>query len=257
MYRFLHLAAFSVLLTLPVAANGDISATVAELEAKGDTSRRDFDNVGAMGWYQKAYSRDKDNPVLVGKLAQACVDVAEDINSAKESPVYLRRAIEYAEYLKRLSPEEEAGWLIGATARWQLGRHGNGRQRMKHLRAAASDAERVLAMASGSARAQLVLGVYYRESGELGFMRRLLGKLTGRKVPPDPFAKAEASLRQAAESAQTAAAAHFELGVTYARMKMPDKAAASFAAVGQVPIIDHRDPFLRRAATRMLAKIEE
>jgi len=229
---------------------------VAELRRQGDEAFDRFENLTALGYYEKAWLIDKQDPQLLSRLTWTCNNVGEDLDS-KESELYFEKAIAYSEELKELAPDDSLTWFLSAITSGNLGLHRGGKQKVTLSRHVAEDAQKCIALDPDYAPGYVVMGVYYREVASLNPFLRLIAKRLLGGLPSGTLEDAESMLLQGVEKDPKSGYAYFQLATTYEAMKEPAKAIANYQKMIELPVTDHQDPTFKEVAKERIDKLSK
>lgn len=245
--RARRLALAGVMAWVPCLVAGD-------LVAQGDHYYAEFDNAKALECYRKAYAQDAQDAELLAKLTWTCNNVGEDLAS-KASEAYFEQAVQYAEALGKLAPQNARTYFLLAMTKGNLALHRGGRQKVTLSRTLERDARRCVELDPKYSPGYATLGVYYREVAMLNWvLKKVAQELLG-GLPDGTLEESEAMFLKAIAADPGNVYAHYQLAVTYEALDLPGKAVQYYRKVLELPIVDHQDPLFRRRSQERIAKL--
>ena len=225
------------------------------LMEQADALHAQFKDLAACPFYEEALKQNPTDAVVLVKLAWACNNAGEDLNS-RESEAYYEKAVQYAETLRPLAPTNAETFFLLAMTKGNLALFRGGKQKVALSRTLREDALKSISLDPAYALPHAALGVYYREVATLNWFQRTYAQHLLGGLPEGTLEDSEASLLKSISLDSNSIFAHFQLAETYEAMNQPKKAIGQYQAVLALPIRDHQDTAFRQEATDALKQLQ-
>ena len=249
------LVTFIAAATACVSAFGEPVDTFERLMAQGDGYHEEFDNRKALSAYKAAYKLRPEDPEVVQKLAWSYNNVGEDLDSEASEP-YFEKAAAYAEKLKTLAADDPVTYFLLAMNYGNLALYRGGKEKVRLSRDVEKNARKAIELDPDYSRPYAVLGVYYREVATLNWVLKMFAQHLLGGLPEGTLTQSENMFLKAIDKDPGNVYAQYQLGLTYEELDKKDKALEQYRKVLALPIIDHRDPYLRKQAGKRIDKLK-
>lgn len=231
--------------------------SISNLVAKGDSAYQAWDNPSALSFYQKAVELDSTNYEALWKLARAYVDVGEKLKDKKKRRQYFKKAEQYARKAIRVNPNGAKGHLYLSIALGRVALDAGPKERVRLSKEIKAEVDKSLSIDPNDDIAWHVLGRWHRKLATLSWIEKKFANIFLGGVPK------EASVKTAAECFQKAIALnpdhinhHLELGITYEKLGLKDKAIEEYEKVLSLPKSDPDDDEHKAEAQKRLRKLK-
>ena len=244
-YRYLILALLiNSIFFIELLAYGSELDSIIE---KGDKYYNDFNNLGALKEYTKAYGLDPKNFEVLMKITRAYNDVGEDLKEqgSAEAEGYFIKAFEHSEIMKELFPERGETFFFMAATRGNLALFKGGRDKVKLGRDVEKYARKAIELKPDYGEPHVALGVYYREVANLNWFLKKFVKAFFGGLPDGTNEDSLNMLLKAEELLPENVYIQFELGKTYKEIGNKEKMREHFLKALDLPNTDHRDKYFK------------
>jgi tetratricopeptide (TPR) repeat protein len=238
------------LTALPVSAQ-----TSATHIKQGDIFYRQFDNVSALDSYRKALETQPNNFACQSKIVRAYNDIGEDLSS-DESEQYYEQAVQYAEKLQQMFPNNPESYYQLAVSYGNLALLRGSKEKVKLSGSVEKNIQKALAMNPNYADAYVVLGIYYKEVASLNGFLKTFARLFFGDLPEGTFEDALKAFHRAISLKTTRLVyTYFLIGHTYEEMDEPEKAKQAYLQAVGFPNTDHRDHAVKERVRKRLGSL--
>lgn len=231
------------------------NADAEELIEKGNDRFEEFDNKGALAYYEKAYAQNPDDVELLTRLTWTYNNVGEDLNSEK-SEQYFEKAVAHAEKLRMLAPKHAKTYFLLSMTKGNLALFRGGKEKVRLSRTLEKEAKKAIKLDPDYSPPYAVLGVYYREVAQLNWVLKMFAKHLMGGLPDGTLAQSEKMFLKAIEKDSGNVYAHIQLAQTYEAMEEEKKALKYYKKVLNLPIGDHQDPLHRKTAKNRIKELK-
>jgi len=232
---------------------------------QGDKYYEQFDNQKALEEYKKAYELFPKSFDALMKLTRAYNDVGEDVKGIKfrqedettgnkKVEEYFKTAVKHAETLQREFPDRADSYFLLAATYGHLALFHGGKKKVKLARDVEQNSKKAIQLDSEYIPAYIVLGVYYREVGNLNWALKAFAKTLFGGLPNGTDEDSVKTLQKAVQLNPQVIHTHFELAKTYDAMGKEDKVAGELREILALPIVDHQDRAIKKEAERELQR---
>ena len=226
-----------------------------ELISKGDSLYAQSDMQNALDYYEQAYSIDSSDYYLLFKLTRVCNDLGEyyyELHDEDSSEIVVYEGVDFAERFSSLYPDSAKvytylAWSYGNQALFE-----GGKEKIKLAHKIKDNATKAISMDSTDYLPYLILGIYNRQIGALGWFERLFANTFFGDVPEGSFEESEKLMLKALELQPGLVIATFHLSLTYKEMGEEDKEIEMLEKVLELPNLNFRDKYAKRKAKERL-----
>jgi tetratricopeptide (TPR) repeat protein len=226
-----------------------------ELISKGDSLYAQSDMQNALNYYEQAYIIDSSDYHLLFKLTRVCNDLGEhyyELHNEESSEKVVYNGVDYAERFYSLYPDSAKvytylAWSFGNQALFE-----GGKEKIKLAHKIKDNATKAISMDSTDYLPYLILGIYNRQIGALGWFERLFANTFFGDVPEGSFEESEKLMLKALELQPGIVIATFHLSLTYKEMGEEEKEIEMLKKVLELPDLNFRDTFAKRKAKERL-----
>jgi tetratricopeptide (TPR) repeat protein len=226
-----------------------------ELISKGDSLYAQSDMQNALNYYVQAYIIDSTDYYLLLKLTRVCNDLGEyyyELHDEESSEKVVFEGVDYAERFYSLYPDSAKvytylAWTFGNQALFE-----GGKEKIKLAHKIKDNAAKAISMDSTDYLPYLILGIYNRQIGALGWFERLFANTFFGDVPEGGFEESEKMMLKALELQPGIVIATFHLSLTYKEMGEEEKEIEMLKKVLELPNLNFRDTFAKRKAKERL-----
>ncbi len=235
-----------------VFASTGVSDGTKQYEAKGDQAARSFDTRQALAMYKKAQNESPEQYEVMAKLAAAYTDVGEDLGSSPEAVDMFLKGYDNAEKLVEMYPDSSMGYFFKALIAGALVEKVVNKDKVRLSRIIDANARKAIELDPDFAPSYIVLGAYYREVETVsGFTRKMAEMMYG-EIPAAGMKESRRLLKQSVTLDPTSIHAHYELAKTCKVMGEQKTAEKHFKRALQLPVNDHRHPYIQKQARKHL-----
>jgi tetratricopeptide (TPR) repeat protein len=240
------------------SAGGSPAQAVAQAIASGDAVFNAFDYERAYGIYTKGIARDSSSAELWWRVARCLTDrglkaTYDGRKDAATAPY--QQALYAARKATALAPDSAAGHLELSIALGNMALAVGGKEKIRLSKDVRAEAERTILLDRNAHRAYHVLGRWNRGIAELSFFEKTAAKVVYGGVPEGAtMNNAVTYFEKAIEIAPDFANHHLELGRTYLKIGLKDKARAEFERAMSCPPQTPFDAHYKDEASRLLAQ---
>ena len=240
-----------LILILP-AASQDIQTIIS----LGDSAYMKYDNQGALAFYSKALEIDSLNYEALWKISRAYVDVGEVLADQEERKNYYRNAEEFARKAVEVNPEGSKGHLYLSIALGRVALDSGKKEQVQLSKEIKAEVDTALALDPNDDIAWHVLGRWHRKMATLGWIQRKFANMFLGGVPKEASVEKSAECFQKAIELNPGHINHYlELGITYEKLDMKEKAAEQYKKVLELPVKDSDDENYKKEAQKLLDDI--
>ncbi|MFQ5676765.1 MAG: tetratricopeptide repeat protein, partial [bacterium] len=226
------------------------------LAERGDDFTRTFEIQNARDEYEKAFEADSSNCTALWKMAEAYVDLGEEVEK-KLKPQYFYTAEKWARRALAQCPQEPNSHFFVAVTSGKLALFDGGRQKVRRSVEVKQEAEKTLALDPNHHGAYHILGRWHREISNLSWIQKAFAKVVYGGVPPGASNEAAVANFKRAIDINPLWINHYrQLGLTYLKMKKWRLAAEAFEKVLELPEIDHSDKWHKQECARLLEEVK-
>lgn len=220
---------------------------VADLVKKGDGYYSKFDNLDALGEYERAYEQRPDDFEILNRLTRTYNDVGEDYKDKKSEKAveYLEKGFKLAELMKEKYPQRPETYFYLAATRGNLALFRGGKEKVKLGRDVEGYARKAVEIDPYCGPAYVALGVYYREVANLNWFLKNFARMFFGGLPDGSNHDSINMLLKAREFLPSVAIVEYELGKTYREMGDEEKMKEHFNNALKLPDTDHRDRYIK------------
>jgi tetratricopeptide (TPR) repeat protein len=217
---------FSWLLLLQLAVTSLDEAALDRLD-RADELAAGFESARAAAAYEDALDLDPSNTDALIGACRAYNDLGREA-TGELAVAYLETALRHARRLQQQSPDRPEGHFWVAAASGNLTLHRPAGEKLRLSREVEKNARLAIAADPGFAPAWAALGIYDREVAALPwFVRAVAGGFLG-GLPGGSLEESARKLEQAVALDPESVYDHYELGLTYEKMKRREEAAEQF-----------------------------
>jgi len=229
-----------------------------ELISKGDSLYAASDMQTALNYYERAYNIDSTDYYLLLKLTRVSNDLGEfyyELHDEKSSEKVVYDGVNYAERFYSLYPDSAKvytylAWSYGNQALFE-----GGKEKIKLAHKIKDNATKAIEIDSTDYLPYVILGIYNRQIGALGWFERLFANTFFGDVPEGSFEESEKMMLKALELQPKIVIATFHLSLTYKEMDEEEKEIAMLKKVIEMPELNFRDKFAKRKAKERLEEL--
>lgn len=251
-FRIVLLAA----LAAPLAAPADPAGNAADAAAL-ERARKIFESgkeAEALPILRGILTADPDEGKAMELLIKAIDVIGQKEKDSEKAKARFEKAVALARGMVEKHPDKPMWRFLLAKTQGHLSLTLSGKEKLETGRAVETNAKKAIALDSRFAPAYAVLGVYYREVANMGWLTRklansLFGELKG------TLAMSEKALRKAVELDPDAIYAHYELAVTLEMEGRSAEAAKHYAKTLSSPRRDPMDAGKQAVAKEKLKKL--
>lgn len=231
-----------------------------ELISKGDSLYSQSDMQYALDYYEQAYSIDSSDYYLLYKLTRVCNDLGEyyyELHDEELSEKVVYEGVDFAERFSSLYPDSAKvytylAWSYGNQALFE-----GGKEKIKLAHKIKDNATKAISMDSTDYLPYLILGIYNRQIGALGWFERLFANTFFGDVPEGSFEESEKLMLKALELQPGIVIATFHLSLTYKEMGEEEKEIEMLKKVIELPNLNFRDTFAKQKSEERLKDLLE
>jgi tetratricopeptide (TPR) repeat protein len=246
---------FSWLLLLQLAVTSP-EAAIAERLDQANTLAAAFELAPAAAAYEEVLDRDPANALALAGLCRAHNDLAREA-TGDEAVAHLEAALRYARRLQEQAPDQPEGHFWVAATSGNLTAYRPAGEKVRLSREVEKNARRAVTVDPCFAPAWAALGIYDREVASLPwFVRAVAGGFMG-GLPGGSLAESARKLRKAVALDPESVFDHYQLGLTYEKMKRPQDAAEQFRLAVSSPVREAQEPALQADAGERRARLAE
>ncbi len=250
--------ATALLLFAPFAAAEDAPQGLAYALGAGDSRYAVFDYEGAYRAYMKGMPSDSSSAELWWRVSRSLSDRGTralfDGREEKARPAF-EEAVLAARKSTALAPDAPEGHLRLSIAIGKVALLESGKERLRLAKEVRAEAERAVLLDHGSAGAYHVLGRWNRGIAELSFFERTAAKVAYGGLPEGAtMNNAVTYFEKAIELEPDVANHRLELGRTYLKLGLKDKARAEFEKAIKCPPRSPFDAEYKNEASKLLAQ---
>jgi tetratricopeptide (TPR) repeat protein len=246
----------ALLLALRLPAAGEQDEMLRDLWRGSDEACAAFELSGAHEFAERAVQLDPEGLGSLWRLVRSQVDrgeAAQDEGRDGEAEEWFGRALGSSQRLVELYPESSRARYYRALALGRRALFAGGREKVELSREIERQARQAIELDSTNARALGLLGRYYREMAQLGWVQRTLAETLFGELPEGGEVLSRELLETSVELAPDWLFAWYELGLTRQALGLEDESRECFRRVLELPALDHRDAQLKGAAREALA----
>jgi tetratricopeptide (TPR) repeat protein len=255
------LAAGTALVTRAHDAAAQAAAgSVAYAIGAGDSKYAMFDYDGALREYEKAIARDSSSADLWWRASRSLADRGTRAMYAGKNDAArtaFADAVRAARRATSLAPDAPQGHLRLAIALGKVALLEGGKEKVRISKEVRAEAERTILLDRGSAAAYHVLGRWNRGIAELSFFEKAAAKVAYGGLPEGAtMNNAVTYFEKAIEIEPNYANHHLELGRTFLKLGLKDKARAEFEKAIACPPGSPFDAEYKNEASRLLTQVK-
>ena len=229
-----------------------------ELISKGDSLYAKSDMQNALNYYEQAYSIDSSDYYLLFKLTRVCNDLGEyyyELRDEESSEKVVYEGVDFAIRFYSLYPDSAKvytylAWSYGNQALFE-----GGTEKIKLAHKIKDNATKAISMDSTDYLPYVILGIYNRQIGALGWFERLFANTFFGDVPEGSFEESEKLMLKALELQPGLVIATFHLSLTYKEMGEEEKEIEMLKKVIEMPNLNFRDTFAKRKSKERLQEL--
>jgi len=229
--------------------------TFDELIAKGDSLYAQSDMQYALDYYQQAYAIDSSDYYLMLKLTRVCNDLGEYYYELRDEELSKKVVYEGVDFAERFSSLYVDSAKVYAYLAWSYGNQAlfeGGKEKIKLAHKIKDNATQAISMDSTDYLPYVILGIYNRQIGALGWFERLFANTFFGDVPEGSFEESEKMMRKALELQPGLVIAAFHLSLTYKEMGEDEKEIEMLKKVLEMPNLNFRDTYAKRKSKERL-----
>lgn len=244
---------FSWLLLLQLAVTTPEDAVAARLDHANELAAA-FALAPAAAAYQEVLDRDPSNPEALIGLSRAYNDLAREA-TAEEAVAHLETALRYARRLQEQAPDRAEGYFWIAATSGSLTAHRPASEKLRLSRDVEKYARMAVTVDPCFAPGWAALGIYDREVASLPwFVRAVAGGFLG-GLPGGSLEESARKLGKAVALDPESVYDHYQLGLTYEKMKAPKEAAEHFRMAVSLAVREAQEPAAQADARERLARL--
>lgn len=208
--------------------------SLAALRAEGDQAYAAFDNLRALGAYERALRLAPTDFTLLINLTRASNDLAQDLMTAgrkQQAEARFEQAVGYAEALKRHHPNRAETYFFLAATYGNLALFKGGKEKVQLGRDVETYCKRAIQLDPRYPLSYVALGIFYREVSDLNWVQRTFANALFGGVPSGTKQDAIRNFNRALELDPTLSVAHYEIAKTYEALGQRDRAVTHYRKV--------------------------
>ena len=244
---------FSWLLLLPLAIASPGDSVAARLH-RADELAAVFALAPAAAAYEEVLDLDPTNADALIGVCRAYNDRGREA-TGDEAVVYLETALRHARRLQQEFPDRPEGHFWVAATSGNLTAHRPAGEKVRLSREVERNARLAITVDPCFAPAWAALGIYDREVASLPwFVRAVAGGLMG-GLPGGSLEESARKLEKAVALDPESVYDHYQLGLTYEKMKRPGEAAEQFRLALESSPAEAQDPSAQADARERLSRL--
>jgi tetratricopeptide (TPR) repeat protein len=222
---------------------------------KGDESYRRFNNVEALGYYEKALKVTPDNFDVLLRLVKTYNAAGEEYyeyRNRTEAEFYINKALEIADKFRNKYPDSSSVYSYFAMSNGNIALFKGGKEKIKYAKLVEQNAKKSISINPNAYLPYIILGIYYREIAGLSWLEKAFANTFLGGVPDGTYEESEIMLKKALSFDSTMIVANFQLAKTYRQMDNEPEERILLQKVLKLPIRDFRDKFAKEKAAKRL-----
>lgn len=244
---------FSWLLLLQLAVTTPEGAVAARLDHANELAAA-FALAPAAAAYEEVLDLEPANTDALIGLSRTYNDLARDA-TADEAIAHLETALRYARRLQEQAPDRPEGYFWVAATSGNLTAHRPAGEKLRLSREVERNARQAVTVDPCFAPGWAALGIYDREVASLPwFVRAVAGGLMG-GLPGGSLDESARKLGKAVALDPDSVYDHYQLGLTYEKMKQPKEAAEQFRLAISLAVREAQEPAAQADARERLARL--
>jgi len=244
---------FSWLLLLQLALTSPEDAIRARLDHANELAAA-FALTPAAAAYEEVLDGDPTNPEALIGLSRVYNDLARE-ETADEAVAHLETALRYARRLQEQAPDRPEGHFWVAATSGNLTAHRPAGEKVRLSREVLKNAQRAVTVDPCFAPGWAALGIYDREVASLPwFVRAVAGGFMG-GLPGGSLEESARKLGKAVALDPESVYDHYQLGLTYEKMKQPKEATEQFRLAVSLGVREAQEPAAQADARERLAHL--
>jgi len=247
----------SVALTLALASTGiGADAESAEdLIQKGDVFYAKLEAAEALKFYLPAEMLDPNNVRLLVRIAREYRHLMSDARIAMEKLQLGNTAVDYAERVVALAPNDPEAQLALAISYGKMLPIEGIKQQIAHSRLIKIAVDKVIALDPTNDLAWHVLGRWYLALADVGIVKRAFAQVAYGKLPPAKYEDAVRCFEKASALNPNRLMHYIELGRTYVQMGRDADARKCITKGLAMPETEKDDPETKNLGRQILKKL--
>ncbi len=244
---------FSWLLFLQFAVATTDEAVAARLQTARAHAAA-FEAAATAAAFEEVLDIDPTNAEALIGLTRAYNDLGREAEGAV-AEARLETALKHALRLQAQFPDQPEGHFWVAATSGNLTSHRPPGEKVRLSRAVETNARRAITVDACFAPAWAALGIYDREVASLPwFVRAVAGGLMG-GLPGGSLEESARKLDKAVALDPESVFSHYQLGLTYEKMKRLPEAAEQFSLALSLPVREAQEPAAQADARERMARI--
>jgi tetratricopeptide (TPR) repeat protein len=204
--------------------------------------------------YEQVLDLDPTNADGLVGVSRAYNDLGRDA-TRDEAEAYLEKALRYARRLQQLYPDRPEGHFWVAATSGSLTAHRPAGEKVRLSREVLKNARQAVTVDPCFAPGWAALGIYDREVASLPwFVRAAAGGFMG-GLPGGSLEESARKLEKATALDPESAYDHYQLGLTYEKMKRLEEAAEQFRQAVSLPPREAQEPAAQAHARERLGRL--
>ena len=245
---------FSWLLLLQLAVTTPEATVAARLDHASELAAA-FALAPAAAAYEEVLDLDPANPEALIGLSRAYNDLGRGRRPSDEAIAHLETALRYARRLQEQAPDRPEGHFWVAATSGNLTAHRPAGEKLRLSREVEKNARLAVTVDPCFAPGWAALGIYDREVASLPwFVRAVAGGFLG-GLPGGSLEESARKLGKAVALDPDSVYDHYQLGLTYEKMKQPKEAAEQFRLALSLAVREAQEPAAQADARERLARL--
>jgi tetratricopeptide (TPR) repeat protein len=236
----------SLIIIFIIVSSFGYSEGIKDYLEKGDDSYRKFNNVEAIGYYEKALNITPDNFDVLLRLVKTYNAAGEEYYEYRNrtgAEYYIDKALELADKFKNKFPDSSAAYTYFAMSNGNIALFKGGKEKIKYAKLVEDNAKKSISMNPNAYLPYIILGIYYREIAGLSWIERAFANTFLGGVPSGTYNESALMLKKALSIDPNMIVANFQLALTYRKMDRKSDEKALLQKILDLPIRDFQDKF--------------
>ena len=220
--------------------------------AAGDKLSAEHKYLEAIAVYQKALDADSGDYQALAKMSRSYSLASNSATKKSEKKDLLENAIKYAREAIKVNKTGFEGHLYLSNSMGKLSDLVGSSDRVKLSREIGPEAEKAIKYNPADYEAYMILGIWHRDIASASGLEKSLAKGLFGGLPEASLEESETYLKKAVELKPEFIEPHYELALTYKKLKEKDLAKKQLAEALKCPISGARDEEIKKKVQRAL-----